>query len=68
MAQQIDALANDSGVRCLTSSFPSAPAAGSFQTRGETGGVNTLVVEACVTVFDLDVVAPCKAERLIMKR
>ncbi|WP_146134608.1 hypothetical protein [Aphanothece minutissima] len=58
MAQQIDALANDSGVRCLTSSFSSAPAVGSFQTRGETGDVNTLVVEAGVTVFDLDVVAP----------
>jgi hypothetical protein len=68
MAWQIDGLANDSGVRCLTSSFASAPTAGSFQTRGETRGINTLVVERGVNVFDLDVVAPGKAERLIMKR
>lgn len=48
VAYQVDALANDSGVRSVTSSLNSAPAAGSFQTQGENRGVNTLAVEGGV--------------------
>lgn len=50
LAYQVDALANDAGVRSLTSSLPSAPVAGSFQTQGENRGVNTLLVEGGVDV------------------
>ncbi len=48
VAYQVDALANDSGVRSVTSSLNLAPAAGSFQTQGENRGVNTLAVEGGV--------------------
>lgn len=50
VAYQVDALANDSGVRSVTSSLNSAPAAGSFQTQGENRGVNTLAVEGGVDI------------------
>ncbi|MCP9929726.1 autotransporter outer membrane beta-barrel domain-containing protein [Cyanobium sp. AMD-g] len=50
VAYQVDALANDSGVRSVTSSLNSAPVAGSFQTQGENRGVNTLAVEGGVDI------------------
>ena len=45
VAYQVDALANDTGVKSLTSSFPSAPAAGTFVTQGENRGVNAFLVD-----------------------
>ena len=40
VAYQVDALANSSGNKSLTSSFVDAPGAGSFSTQGENGGAN----------------------------
>jgi autotransporter-associated beta strand protein len=45
VAYQVDALANDSGVKSITSSFRSAPAAGTFVAQGENRGVNALLVD-----------------------
>ncbi len=50
VAYQVDALANDSTTRTLRSSFPSAPAAGSFLTEGENQGANTFVVDGGVDI------------------
>ncbi len=50
VAYQVDPLANGAGVRSVTSTLPSAPAAGSFQTQGENRGLNTLVLEGGVDV------------------
>jgi uncharacterized protein with beta-barrel porin domain len=45
VAYQVDALANQTGVKSLSSSFQSAPAAGTFVTQGENRGVNALLVD-----------------------
>ncbi|WP_216921611.1 autotransporter domain-containing protein [Synechococcus sp. CCAP 1479/9] len=50
LAYQVDALANDAGNRSLSSSLPSAPAAGSFQTQGENRGTNTLLIDGAVDI------------------
>ena len=48
----MDALANTSGNKSLTSSFVDAPGAGSFSTQGENGGANAFTVAGG---FDLQV-------------
>ncbi|MBD2717798.1 autotransporter domain-containing protein [Synechococcus sp. FACHB-909] len=50
LAYQVDALANDAGNRSLSSSLPSAPAAGSFVTQGENRGTNTLLIDGAVDI------------------
>ena len=52
VAYQVDALANSSGNKSLTSSFVDAPGAGSFSTQGENGGTNAFTVAGG---FDLQV-------------
>ena len=52
VAYQVDALANSSGNKSLTSSFVDAPGAGSFSTQGENGGANAFTVAGG---FDLQV-------------
>ncbi|WP_158217097.1 autotransporter domain-containing protein [Synechococcus sp. 8F6] len=52
VAYQVDALANTSGNKSLTSSFVDAPDAGSFSTQGENGGANAFIVAGG---FDLQV-------------
>jgi uncharacterized protein with beta-barrel porin domain len=52
VAYQVDALANTSSNKALTSSFVEAPAAGSFTTQGENGGANAFAVAGG---FDLQV-------------
>jgi uncharacterized protein with beta-barrel porin domain len=52
VAYQVDALANTSSNKSLTSSFVDAPAAGSFSTQGENGGTNAFSVAGG---FDLQV-------------
>ena len=52
VAYQVDALANTSGNKALTSSFVEAPGAGSFSTQGENGGANAFTVAGG---FDLQV-------------
>jgi uncharacterized protein with beta-barrel porin domain len=44
LAYQVDALANTSSTKSLTSSFVDAPSAGSFSTQGENGGANAFTV------------------------
>jgi autotransporter-associated beta strand protein len=45
---QVDALGNDTGVKSLSSSFQSAPAAGTFVTQGENRGVNAFLVDGSI--------------------
>jgi uncharacterized protein with beta-barrel porin domain len=52
VAYQVDALANSSDNKALTSSFVDAPGAGSFTTQGENGGANALIIEGG---FDMQV-------------
>lgn len=52
VAYQVDALANTSGNKSLTSSFVDAPGAGSFSTQGENAGANSFTVAGG---FDLQV-------------
>ena len=52
VAYQVDALANSSDNKSLTSSFVEAPGAGSFSTQGENGGANAFTVAGG---FDLQV-------------
>ncbi|WP_245552668.1 autotransporter outer membrane beta-barrel domain-containing protein [Cyanobium gracile] len=48
VAYQVDALGNDAASRSITSSFSSAPAAGTFITQGQNRGVNAFVVDGGV--------------------
>jgi uncharacterized protein with beta-barrel porin domain len=52
VAYQVDALANSSGNKSLTSSFVDAPGASSFSIQGENGGANAFTVAGG---FDLQV-------------
>ena len=50
VAYQVDALANDTGVKTLTSTFHSAPAAGTFVAQGENRGVNAIIIDGGIDI------------------